>query len=207
MVKQEQKCIFAKKIAIYMILYVITACNSHNCNIHNTNMFDIMCNTVGTIDINNVKNDSNIMGVLCKYLNEHPHYNTFVIMELPIAKLKGDRRTGVFMGPGYKSLYEDIYYGKVLDTINIKGIKTYIISDRCQNNIKKDDWKNKNPTDSIIIGNNSNRISYYAYDNFLWRALYIYRQNGKYGTIDRLDTVMFVKEVPSSIQFTSPGNQ
>lgn len=169
-------------------------------------MFDIMCKTIGTINISNIKNDHHIMGILCKYINEHPRYNTFAIIELPMEKIEGGNSTGIFIGPGYKSLYEDMYYDKILDTININNIRAYIISDKHQNNIIKDDWQNTNPMDSIKIGEYSNRISYYADENFLWRALYIYKQNRKYNTIDRLDTVMFVKEVPSSIHFLSPNN-
>jgi len=60
--------------------------------------------------------------------------------------------------------------------------------------------------DSVVIGNYSSHVSYYAYDNFLWRALYVYKHKGKYNVIDRLDTIMFVKEVPSSIQFSSPND-
>ena len=173
-------------------------------NEYPNSMFEEMCKTVGTIDINTIKSDSQMRNVLCKYINEHPLYNTFVIMEIPIARLYGSDTPGIFIGPGYKPLYDDVYYDRVLDTINIEDVKTYIISKRRQDHIVKDNWKNMNPTDSIIVGSYSKRVSYYADENFKWRAWYIYKKNGEYKTIDRLDTVMFVKEVRSSIKITSP---
>lgn len=187
-----------------MIIYIITACNIHKHDLQSTALYNRMCKTIGTIDINNIKNDKNMMDILYKYIGVHPKYNTFVIMEIPIAKLGKESSTGIFIGPGYESIYDDIYCGKVLDTINFKKTRTYIISYRHNNETIIDCWQNTNPKDSIIIRSTNNRISYYAYDNFLWRALYIYKQDKNYRIIDRLDTVMFVKEVPSSIHFSSP---
>ena len=207
MAKKEQRHIFTKKIVLSICICILASCSMHRYYVDNEYpncMFEEMCKTVGTIDVNTIKSDSNVRNVLCEYINEHPRYNTFVIMEIPIARLYGNDTPGIFIGPGYKPLYDDIYCDRVLDTINIEDVKTYIISKRCQDHIVNDDWKNTNPTDSIVIGNYSKRVSYYADENFKWRAWYIYKQNGEYKTIDRLDTVMFVKEVLSSINITPP---
>lgn len=198
-----------KLLILSVIMIVLVACNIFTCkrpDVYKDNLLGIIYNTLGTVDINNIKENHIMMDVLHRYIKEHPQYNTFAIIELPIANLAGNTSTGIFIGPGYEELYKDIYYDKVLDTINIQTVKVYIISDRRQNKIIKDDWQNMNPTDSVVIGSYSNRVSYYAYENFMWRALYVYKQNGKYNTIDRLDTIMFVKEVPSSIRFSSPDN-
>jgi len=154
--------------------------------------------------------DESYMPAIEKYILENPHYNTFLIKESDtIVFSKKKYPAGILIGPGYCDLVESKGYC----FFDKGGSRVYIYSDtivtmKSQSNLNvsnKRQWINKNPKDSVKLVNTDIRL-YNSWENFIYRAAFIYEENHNIYINRSPDTIFVPKFVESPIKFEKLGD-
>lgn len=146
--------------------------------------------------------DESYMSAIETYISKNPQYNTFLIKDSYQEMFSTIKYPiGILIGPGYRNLVE----GKNYSYFDIRDSRVYIYSDTTVEIINKsnknDYWINKNPRDSVILGN-TNIWLYNSWENYIYKAAFIYKVNDIVYLNQRPDTIFVPQYVESQIIFT-----
>lgn len=202
MVKSASKNIFASKVICLLVIGCLSILS------FGMSTAPITCTPGDGLDIKEIFCDSSLREIIKAYTESHSRYDTFVVTR-PILMNIGNEKypyiyKGILVGPGYRPLYDR---RTKHDTLRI-GKKVVLAFDSlrdrdCYYREGFENYKRKyaNIQDVYIYKGD---IQDNELNNYLFRAIYIDRKNGKYVISQRMDTIMANPLRISTICFPSP---
>ena len=193
------KSFFAGKVTC---LLVIGCLSTHSLGMSTA---PIACTPGEGLEIKEIFCDSSLREIIKTYTESHSRYDTFVVTRPILMNEDNDKNPytykGLLVGPGYRPLYDR---RTKHDTLRI-GKKVVLAFDSlrdCERYYREgfQNYKRKYAkTQDMYIYKGD--IQDNELNNYLYRAIYIDRKNGKYVISQRIDTIMAMPLRLSKIRF------
>ena len=160
------------------------------------------CKLGDSISLLSVKTDVGLRKIIGDYMNRYKKYDSYIVAKwFNTPCMTRNIEKGILVGPAYYPLI----YGRKKDTILINHRVVYLIDSL--NGGKRMytdellDYLATHSCDTLIDSMDGTPIVG-EIPNFLYRAIYIGRSNGKLLVLTRPDTIFFVTRIKSPIKFT-----
>ena len=191
--KAQQKYLFAGTIII-LVSCIVMVKVSH--------IQKEKCKLGDSIPLLSIKTDVGLRKIIGDYMNRYKKYDSYIVAKwFNTPCMTRNIEKGILVGPAYYPLI----YGRKKDTIIINHRVVYLIDSL--NGGKRMytdellDYLATHSRDTLIDSMDGTPIVD-EISNFLYRAIYIGRSNGKLSVLTRPDTIFFVTRIKSPIKFT-----
>ena len=212
MVKSTSKVFFASKVTCLLVIGCLSTLSVISClSTHSLGMSTapIACTPGEGLEIKEIFCDSSLREIIKTYTESHSRYDTFVVTRPILMNWNYDKYPyiykGLLVGPGYRPLYDR---RTKHDTLRI-GKKVVLAFDslrECELCYREgfQNYKRKyaKTQDTYIYKGD---IQDKELSNYLYRAIYIDRKNGKYVISQKMDTIMAFPLRLSKIRFPDFG--
>ena len=192
--KTLQKYLFAGTIII-LVSCIVMAKVSH--------IQKEKCKLGDSIPLLSIKTDVGLRKIIGDYMNRYKKYDSYIVAKwFNTPCMTRNIEKGILVGPAYYPLI----YGRKKDTIIINHRVVYLIDSLNGKRMYTDellDYLATHSRDTLIDSMDGTPIVG-EIPNFLYRAIYIGRSNGKLLVLTRPDTIFFVTRIKSPIKFTPP---
>ena len=203
MVKSTSKFFFTSKVTCLLVIGCLSTLSL------DMSTAPIACTPGEGLEIKEIFCDSSLREIIKTYTESHSRYDTFVVTRPILMNEYNDENPyiykGLLVGPGYRPLYDR---RTKHDTLRI-GKKVVLAFDSLRDhelcyregfqNYKR---KYAKTQDTYIYKGD---IQDNELNNYLYRAIYIDRKNGKYVISQRMDTIMAMTLRLSKIRFPDFG--
>ena len=190
--KTLQKYLFAGTIII-LVSCIVMAKVSH--------IQKEKCKLGDSIPLLSIKTDVGLRKIIGDYMNRYKKYDSYIVAKwFNTPCMNRNIEKGILVGPAYYPLI----YGRKKDTIIINHRVVYLIDSLNGKRMYTEellDYLDTHSRDTLIDSMDGTPIVD-EISNFLYRAIYIGRSNGKLSVLTRPDTIFFVTRIKSPIKFT-----
>ena len=160
-----------------------------------------MCKLGDSILLFFVKRDVGLRKIIGDYMNRYKKYDSYIVAKwFNTPCMNRNIEKGILVGPAYYPLI----YGRKKDSILINHRVVYLIDSLNGKRMYTEellDYLDTHSRDTLIDSMDGTPIVD-EISNFLYRAIYIGRSNGKLSVLTRPDTIFFVTRIKSPIKFT-----
>ena len=159
------------------------------------------CKLGDSIPLLSIKTDVGLRKIIGDYIKKKKKYDSYIVAKwFNTPCMNRNIEKGILVGPAYYPLI----YGRKKDTIIINHKVVYLIDSLNGKRMYTEellDYLDTHSRDTLIDSMDGTPIVD-EISNFLYRAIYIGRSNGKLSVLTRPDTIFFVTRIKSPIKFT-----